>query len=65
MLSKIPSNNDDFFESIISGIDESTTIPIYTDIYARKDIQSKSEKLPLSKKLKTASSSITNWSSAV
>ena len=52
MLSKIPSNNDDFFESIISGIDESTTIPIYTDIYARKDIPSKSEKLPVSKNLK-------------
>ena len=36
-------------KSIISGIEELSTITIYTDIYARNDIQNKSEELPVSK----------------
>ena len=36
-------------KSIISGIKELSIITIYTDIYARNDIQNKSEELPVSK----------------
>ena len=36
-------------KSIISGIEELSTITIYTDIYARNDIQNKSKELPVSK----------------